>query len=117
MKKIFSNKLDEVGVSHYIKYNQFDREQKRSYQQQAVEWKYDEEVDCYRHPGGFLYLFSHTQYRKTASGFKQEIKVYLAEEPELAHKRDSNQPALSTAQEQRKPSAFIRPRTHHLCTT
>lgn len=77
-------KLDEAGVSHYIKYNQFDREQKRSYQKQAVEWHYDDEADCYRHPDGFLYPFSHTQYRKTASGFKQEIKVYLAEKPDSA---------------------------------
>ncbi len=76
--------LDEAGVSHYIKYNHFDREQKRSYKKQTIEWQYDEEADCYRHPDGFVYPFSHTQYRKTASGFKQEIKVYLAEEPELA---------------------------------
>lgn len=77
-------KLDEAGVSHYIKYNQFDREQRRSYKKQAIEWTYDEATDSYRHPEGFTYPFRHTQYRKTASGFKQEIKVYLAEDPECA---------------------------------
>ena len=77
-------KLDEVGVSHYIKYNQFDREQKRSFQKRAVNWTYDEGTNTYQHPDGFLYPFSHTRYHKTASGFKQEIKVYLAEEPEAA---------------------------------
>ena len=77
-------KLDEAGVSHYIKYNQFDSEQKRSFQKRAVNWTYDEETDAYQHPDGFAYSFSHTQFRKTASGFKQEIRVYLAEEPEAA---------------------------------
>ena len=77
-------KLDEAGISHYIKYNQFDREQKRSYKKQAIDWTYDEETDVYQHPEGSLYPFSHTKYRKTASGFKQEVRVYLAEEVELA---------------------------------
>ena len=77
-------KLDEVGISHYIKYNQFDREQKRSFKKKAVDWNYDEETDVYQHPDGFVYPFSHTKYRKTASGFEQEIKVYRAEEPEVA---------------------------------
>ena len=50
----------------------------------VIDWSYDEETDAYQHPDGHLYPFSHTKYRKTASGFEQEVKVYLAEEPKLA---------------------------------
>ena len=77
--------LDEQGIDHYIKYNLFDREQRRSHKQSAKNldnWDYNEKTDTYTHPDGFVYKYHHTQTRQTSSGFEQEIKVYLTDQPE-----------------------------------
>lgn len=79
--------LDEEGIGHYIKYNQFDQEQKRSYKYSSrnlSNWVYDEETDTYTHPEGYTYSFDHLKHRKTVSGFRQEIKVYLTDQPDEA---------------------------------
>lgn len=79
--------LDEMGVDHLIKYGLFDKEQKRSYHhsdKNLKNWSYDAKTDTYTHPDDWIYHFTKKQVRKTETGFKQEITIYQAEEPELA---------------------------------
>ncbi|AQP41283.1 transposase [Streptococcus gallolyticus] len=37
----------------------------------------------YHHPDGWVYPFSHTQTRKTETGFEQKIKVYRSPQPDV----------------------------------
>ncbi|HGQ7530656.1 TPA: transposase [Streptococcus pneumoniae] len=78
---------DEKEVNHLIKYAMFDKEQKRGYKQSArnlANWHYNDKEDSYTHPDGWYYRFHHTKHQKTQTDFKQEIKVYYADEPESA---------------------------------
>ncbi|EHI74716.1 hypothetical protein STRCR_2212 [Streptococcus criceti HS-6] len=80
-------KLDQQEINHLIKYAMFDKEQKKKHQQSAknlTNWHYDETEDSYTHPEGWRYQFHHLKHQKTPTGFEQEIKVYYAEEPDLA---------------------------------
>ena len=80
-------RLDEKEVNHLIKYAMFDKEQKRGYKQSArnlANWHYDDKEDSYTHPDGWCYRFHHIKHQKTQTDFKQEIKVYYADEPESA---------------------------------
>lgn len=80
-------KLNEKGIKHFIKYGLFDKEQTRKQKQSPRNldnWKYDETSDTYKHPDGWEYPFSHTQIRKTGTGFEQEIKVYRSSQPDAA---------------------------------
>ncbi|WP_366534745.1 transposase, partial [Streptococcus equi] len=47
-------------------------------------WSYDAKTDTCTHPDDWIYHFTKKQDRKTETGFKQEITIYQAEEPELA---------------------------------
>ena len=79
--------LDEKEIDHLIKYAMFDKEQKKKQKQSAKNlenWHYDDKEDSYTHPEGWTYHFSHTKIRKTETGFEQEIKVYYADDSELA---------------------------------
>ena len=79
--------LDQEEINHLIKYGRFDKEQKRGYRKSDKNldnWHYDEKEDSYTHPEGWKYVFHHLKHQKTQTGFEQEIKVYQAEEPELA---------------------------------
>ncbi|GFI33927.1 hypothetical protein IMSAGC014_00415 [Bacteroidaceae bacterium] len=79
--------LNELGVNHFIKYALFDKEQKRSYKQSSRNldnWTYDEIQDSYVHPDGWIYHFDCIKHRQTSTGFTQEIKVYKADNPDLA---------------------------------
>lgn len=79
--------LNDKGIEHYIKYNTFDKEQTRKHQKSSKNmdnWTYDKEQDCYTHPEGFVYTFSHIEHRKTTTGFLQEIKVYKTDQPDQA---------------------------------
>ncbi|MBK4779834.1 IS1182 family transposase [Streptococcus lactarius] len=80
-------RLDENEVDHLIKYAMFDKEQKKKYKQSArnlANWYYDDKEDSYTHPDGWCYRFHHVKHQKTQTDFQQEIKVYYADEPELA---------------------------------
>lgn len=80
-------KLNQQEIDHLIKYAMFDKEQKKKYKQSArnlANWHYDETEDSYIHPEGWHYRFHHIKHQKTQTGFEQEIKVYYAEEPDLA---------------------------------
>ena len=79
--------LDQRKIPHLIKYGLFDKEQKKKHKQSArnlANWTYDTNTDTYIHPDGWAYHFSHIQPRKTETGFEQEIKVYKAEQADLA---------------------------------
>lgn len=80
-------RLDEKEVKHLIKYAMFDQEQKKGYKQSArnlANWHYDNKEDSYIHPDGWCYRFHHIKHQKTQTDFQQEIKVYSADEPEIA---------------------------------
>lgn len=80
-------RLDESNMNHLIKYAMFDKEQKKGYKQSAknlANWHYDDKEDSYTHPDGWCYRFHHLKHQKTQTDFQQEIKVYYADEPELA---------------------------------
>ena len=80
-------RLDEKEVNHLIKYAMFDKEQKRGYKQSTrnlANWHYDDKEDSYTHPDGWSYRFHHIKHQKTQTDFQQEIKVYYADEPEVA---------------------------------
>lgn len=52
--------LNELEVSHFIKYALFDKEQKRTYKKSSrnlENWTYDEAQDSYIHPEGWTYHF------------------------------------------------------------
>ncbi|EHI73711.1 hypothetical protein STRCR_0728 [Streptococcus criceti HS-6] len=79
--------MDQQEINHLIKYAMFDKEQKKKHQQSVknlTNWHYDETEDSYTHPEGWRYQFHHLKHQKTPTGFEQEIKVYYAEEPDLA---------------------------------
>lgn len=79
--------LNELEVSHFIKYALFDKEQKRTYKKSSrnlENWTYDEARDSYIHPEGWTYHFDRIKHRQTSTGFTQEIKVYKADNPDLA---------------------------------
>lgn len=80
-------RLDKQGIDHLIKYNLFDKEQKRKYKQSPKNldnWLYDEVRDRYTHPDGWDYHFDSIKHSRTSTGFEQEIKIYKADYPELA---------------------------------
>lgn len=79
--------LDQLGIEHLIKYGMFDKEQKRKQKRSPKNldnWLYDDISDTYTHPDGWDYHFDSIKHSRTATGFKQEIKVYKADVPELA---------------------------------
>lgn len=79
--------LDELGIDHLIKYGLFDKEQKKRYKQSSKNldnWVYDEACDTYTHPDGLVYHFEAIKDSKTTTGFEQEIRVYKADDPDLA---------------------------------
>ncbi|MFC5631552.1 transposase, partial [Streptococcus caledonicus] len=84
-------RLNESNVNHLFKYAMFDKEQKKGYKPSArnlTNWHYDDKEDSYTHPDGWCYRFHHVKHQKTQTDFQQEIKVYYADEPEVALKRD-----------------------------
>ena len=79
--------LDRMGVDHLIKYSLFDKEQKKKHKESdrnLDNWTYDGTADSYTHPEGWVYQFDHLKHNHTTTGFKQEIRVYKAEQPDLA---------------------------------
>lgn len=99
--------LDSMGVDHLIKYSLFDKEQKKKHKESdrnLDNWTYDGTADSYTHPEGWVYQFDHVKHNHTTTGFKQEIRVYKAEQPESA---PQNERTLSALKSKRKSNAFI----------
>lgn len=79
--------LNESGLSHYIKYRSFEREQKKKVQaspQNRINWVYESEDDTITLPDGTRYYFDRSSKRTTKSGYEQCIQVYRPEDPETA---------------------------------
>lgn len=78
--------LDRMGVDHLIKYSLFDKEQKKKHKESdrnLDNWTYDGTADSYTHPEGWVYQFDHLKHSHTKTGFRQEIRVYKAEQPDI----------------------------------
>ncbi len=80
--------LDENQIEHLIKYNRFDKEQKKRYKQSdknLENWVYNEKFDTFTHPDGTIYNYSHQSRRRNKlSGYTSQIQVYKPKDPESA---------------------------------
>ncbi|WWC49478.1 IS1182 family transposase [Aerococcus tenax] len=80
--------LDNHKINHLIKYNRFDKEQKKKHKKSAKNmdnWSYDKQSNTFTHPDGTVYFFSHLQKRKNKmSGYISEIQVYKPLDPKNA---------------------------------
>jgi transposase len=71
--------LEKEKITPYVKYNQFDREQKRKKKSQAESTPlYDPELNCYFCEQGKPLLFCSTRTKKNRSGYTQSINIYKA---------------------------------------
>lgn len=71
----------EKGITPYIKFNYFHKEQKKSFQNDAfnsANFYYNKEKDCYYCPMGQQMNRRNDFQRKTKTGFVQTISVYQA---------------------------------------
>lgn len=74
--------LAEREQTAYIKPQNYDGNQRRSFRQNAYLWEnmpYDKEKNCFTCPAGKELRFSSVKKRKTKSGFEQTVSVYQAE--------------------------------------
>jgi transposase len=73
--------LESKGITGYVKYNMFDREEKgRTRGEFAAEnLYYNKEKDCYYCPMGQQMSFKEVIERQSINGYQKEIKVYQAE--------------------------------------
>lgn len=80
--------LDENQIEHLIKYNRFDKEQKKGYKQSdknLENWVYNEKLNTFTHPDGTIYNYSHQSKRRNKlSGYTSQIQVYKPKDPESA---------------------------------
>lgn len=73
--------LDEAGVAGYLKYNTFEKEQKRRYlgdQFNTSTWPYDEEADTYTCPAGEALTYLKSEDRTTDNGYATTTRIYEA---------------------------------------
>lgn len=71
------------GIEGLVKYNKFDREQKKSFKKKDFEpanWSYDEQADEYECPAGKRLVFAEEKRRKTKTGYKTKVKIYRCED-------------------------------------
>ena len=62
-----------MEVEHLIKYNLFDKEQKKKYRESdrnLNNWTYDEGVDSYTQLEGWVYQFDYLKHNHTTTDFK-----------------------------------------------
>lgn len=79
--------LNQLELDHYIKYNTFEKEQKKKYKlspKNRTNWLYNPEDETITLPDGTCYFFDRDQRRKTKSGYQQTIRIYRPEDPETA---------------------------------
>ena len=74
--------LEREKVGNYLKYNTFDREQKKRYvpnPYQAENMAYDPERDVFTCPAAKTMRYLHTDHSRTRNGFPVEQRVYTGE--------------------------------------
>lgn len=74
--------LDEVGIGKYVKYNWFDREQKKSFHKDKFNignLPYDKETDSYTCPAGRKIEFVQEKAYRTETGYESRERVYECE--------------------------------------
>jgi len=76
--------LEDIGVQGLVKYNRYEQERKRGYQQSdrnLANWQYRQESDTYLHPDGTVFRFSHLSHTRSATGYVRESRVYKTTNP------------------------------------
>ena len=75
--------LQDNSIEGYVKYNTFDKEQKRkaTYKKgfKSDELYYNKEQDCYYCPMGQRMQYINTSTRTTENGYTQQVKKYQAQ--------------------------------------
>lgn len=74
--------LDRLGIGKYVKYNWFDREQKRSFRKDKYNignLPYDRKTDTYTCPAGKKLVHVETGNRFTNTGYRTTEKTYECE--------------------------------------
>lgn len=76
------NYLDKQGIEAYIKYNSFDKEQKKRYKPDpfsAENMKYDEQTDTFICADNRMLSYDHTEKYVTDNGYQTERRVYKSD--------------------------------------
>ena len=72
--------LDKKNIDHLIKYNRFDKDQKKKHKisdKNLENWLYHEEENTFTHPDGTIYYYSHQSKRRNKwSGYTSQVTVY-----------------------------------------
>ena len=80
--------LDDNDIDHLIKYNRFDKDQKKKHKTSAKNlgnWVYNEEEKTFTHPDGTIYYYSHQSKRRNKlRGYTSQVAVYKPTDPENA---------------------------------
>lgn len=80
--------LDENNIEHLIKYNRFEKDQKKKHKtsdKNLENWFYNEEAETFTHPDGTVYYYSNQSKRRNKiSGYISEVAVYKPSDPENA---------------------------------
>ena len=79
--------LDKNNIDHLIKYNRFDKDQKKKHKQSEKNlenWLYDDIENTFTHPDGTIYYYSYLSKRKNRSGYTSEVKIYRPKDPDNA---------------------------------
>ena len=80
--------LEEKGINAYVKYNTFDREQKKRRKIPEREtywssnWEYDEQQDEFICPQGKRLTYQRTMIKHTANGYRSERRIYSCDQCE-----------------------------------
>ena len=78
--------LEEKGINAYVKYNTFDREQKKRRKIPEREtywssnWEYDEQQDEFICPQGKRLTYQRTMIKHTANGYRSERRIYSCDQ-------------------------------------
>src|SRR5699024_2180096 len=80
--------LDENNIDHHIKYNRFDKNQKKNHKttdKNLANWIYHNEDNTNTQPDGTIYYYSHQSKRTNKlSGYTSQVVVYKPSDPENA---------------------------------
>jgi transposase len=80
--------LEEKGINAYVKYNTFDREQKKRRKIPEREtywssnWEYDEQQDEFICPQGKRLTYQKTTIKHSANGYRSERRIYSCDQCE-----------------------------------
>ena len=79
--------LNENGIEHLIKYNRFDKDQKKKHKESDKNldnWKHRVRENTFTHPDGTIYYYSYQSNRRNKSGYTQKVRVYKPKNPDNA---------------------------------